>query len=144
MPTNKSVIWPNREGLGKFLGDLELFLMNLIWDWPGDYPVTVKAVCTAASEQRPLAYTSVLSTMTNLVKKGLLRVEKNQFAHRYWPTSSRSEYQQRMYGGLINQILKDLSSPLISHLVGSLEAEDPGLLDALYAEIQRRREHKDD
>ncbi|MBE0434659.1 MAG: BlaI/MecI/CopY family transcriptional regulator [Methylomicrobium sp.] len=144
MPTNKSVIWPNREGLGKFLGDLELFLMNLIWDWPGDYPVTVKAVCAAATEQRPLAYTSVLSTMTNLVKKGLLRVEKNQFAHRYWPSSTRSEFENRMYSRLMGQLLKDLSSPHISHLVGSLETEDPELLDALYAEIQRRREHKDE
>lgn len=144
MSSQKSVIWPNREGLGKFLGDLELFLMTLIWNWPKPYPVTVKDVCEAASAQRPLAYTSVLSTMTNLAKKGLLRVEKEQFAHRYWPTSSQIEYEQRMYGYLMGQLLKDFSSPLISHLVGSLEAEEPELLDALYAEIQRRREHKDE
>ena len=143
MSSQKSVVWPNREGLGKFLGDLELFLITIIWSWPEPYPVTVKAVYAAASEQRSLAYTSVLSTMTNLVKKGLLRVEKEQFAHRYWPTSTRAEFEQRMYGRLMGQLMKDLSSPLISHLVGSLEAEDPELLDALYEEIQRRR-HKDD
>ncbi|MGH8477335.1 MAG: BlaI/MecI/CopY family transcriptional regulator [Methylococcales bacterium] len=85
-------------------------------------------------------YTSVLSTMTNLVKKNLLRVEKKQFAHRYWPTSSRTEFKQRMYGALMGQLLKDLSSPLIRHLVGSIEAEDPELLDVLYEEIQRRRQ----
>jgi len=143
MSSQKSVVWPNREGLGKFLGDLELFLMTIIWNWPEPYPVTVKEVCEAACDQRPLAYTSVLSTMTNLVKKGLLRVEKEQFAHRYWPTSSRTEFENRMYGRLMGQLLKDLSSPLIRHLVGSLEAEDPELLDALYEEIQRRR-HKND
>lgn len=143
MSSQKSVVWPNREGLGKFLGDLELFLMTIIWSWPAPYPVTVKAVYEAAGDQRPLAYTSVLSTMTNLVKKGLLRVEKEQFAHRYWPTASRSEFENRMYGRLMGQLLKDLSSPLIRHLVGSLEAEDPELLDALYEEIQRRR-HKND
>ncbi len=144
MSSQKSVVWPNREGLGKFLGDLELFLMTLIWNWSGSYPVTVKEVCKVAAEQRPLAYTSVLSTMTNLVKKDLLRVEKNQFAHRYNPTSTQAEFEQRMYSRLMGQLLKDLSSPHISHLVGSLEAEDPELLDALYAEIQRRREHKDE
>lgn len=144
MSSQKSVIWPNREGLGKFLGDLELFLMAIIWDWPGSYPVTVKEVCEVASQQRPLAYTSVLSTMTNLVKKDLLRVEKSQFAHRYQPTSTQAEFEQRMVGGLMGQLLKDCSSPLISHLVGSLEAEDPELLDALYAEIQRRREPKNE
>jgi predicted transcriptional regulator len=143
MSSQKSVVWPNREGLGKFLGDLELFLITIIWSWPEPYPVTVKAVYETASEQRSLAYTSVLSTMTNLVKKGLLRVEKEQFAHRYWPTSTRAEFEQRMYGRLMGQLMRDLSSPLISHLVGSLEAEDPELLDALYEEIQRRR-HKDD
>jgi predicted transcriptional regulator len=139
MSSQKSVVWPNRDGLGKFLGDLELFLMTIIWSWPKPYPVTVKEVFEAAGEGRRLAYTSVLSTMTNLVKKGLLRVEKEQFAHRYWPTSSRTEYEQRMYSRLMAQLLKDLSSPLISHLVGSLEKEDPVLLDALYEEIQRRR-----
>ena len=143
MSSQKSVVWPNREGLGKFLGDLELFLMTIIWNWPMPYPVTVKDVCAAACDQRSLAYTSVLSTMTHLVKKGLLRVEKEQFAHRYWPTSSRSEFEHRMYGRLMGQLMKDLSSPLIRHLVGSLEAEDPALLDALYEEIQRRR-HKND
>lgn len=85
-------------------------------------------------------YTSVLSTMTNLVKKGALRVEKDQFAHRYWPTSTQAEFEQRMYSCLMGQLLKDLSSPLIQHLVGTLEAEDPELLDALYQEIQRRRQ----
>jgi len=100
-------------------------------------------VYEAAGKQRPLAYTSALSTMTNLVKKGLLQVEKEQFAHRYWPTSSRTEFERQMYGRLMGQLLKDFSSPLISHLVGSLEAEDPELLDALYEEIQRRR-HKND
>ncbi|PKM13042.1 MAG: hypothetical protein CVV13_02840 [Gammaproteobacteria bacterium HGW-Gammaproteobacteria-3] len=143
MPSIKSVIWPNREGLGKFLGDLELFLMDLIWNWPGAYPVTVKDICAVAAQQRTLAYTSVLSTMSNLVKKNLLRVEKTQFAHRYWPTSTRAEFEQRMYGGLMNQILKDLSSPQISHLVGSLEEQDSQLLDALYQEIQRRRRQYD-
>ena len=144
MSSQKSVVWPNREGLGKFLGDLELFLMTIIWSWPKPYPLTVKVVCEAASEQRSIAYTSVLSTMTNLVKKGLLRVEKNQFAHRYWPTSNRAEFEQRMYGRLMGQLMKDLSSPLIRHLVGSLETEDPALLDTLYEEIQRHRDNKDE
>ena len=54
---------------------LELFLMEIIWEWPGEHPVTVKEVHEAALARRPLAYTSVLSTMTNLVKKGALRVE---------------------------------------------------------------------
>jgi len=50
--------------------------MAIIWNWAKPYPVTVKEVYEVAGEHRSLAYTSVLSTMTNLVKKGLLRVEK--------------------------------------------------------------------
>lgn len=144
MTPQKSVIWPNRKGLGKFLGDLELFLMTLIWSWPEPYPVTIKAVCQAACKQRSLAYTSVLSTMTNLVKKDLLRVEKDQFAHRYWPTATQAEFEIKTVSNLMGQLLKDFSSPLIPHLVGSLETEDTALLDALYEEIQRRRQYKDE
>jgi len=139
MSSQGSVIWPNREGLGKFLGDLELFLMDIIWDWPGEYPLTVKAVHEAASSNRSLAYTSVLSTMTNLVRKGALRVEKKHFAHRYWPTCSRAEFELQVFSRLMGRLMQDVSSPVLRHLVGTLEAEDPRLLDALYEEIQRRR-----
>lgn len=139
MSSQESVIWPNREGLGKFLGDLELFLMDIIWGWPGEYPVTVKAVHEAALSSRSLAYTSVLSTMTNLVRKGALRVEKKHFAHRYWPTRSRAEFEQQVFSRFMRCLMKDASSPVLRHLVGTLEAEDPRLLEVLHREIQRRR-----
>ncbi len=139
MAVQLSMIWPNREGLGKFLGDLELFLMGIIWDWPGDYPLTVKEVHEAALSKRLLAYTSVLSTMTNLVRKGALRVEKRHFAHRYWPACSRAEFEHQVFSRLMGRLMKDASSPVLRHLVGTLEAEDPRLLEALYQEIQRRR-----
>jgi hypothetical protein len=42
MPLKEWIIWPDRQGLRKFLGELELFLMEIIWEWPGEYPVTVK------------------------------------------------------------------------------------------------------
>lgn len=134
-----SVIWPHREGLGKVLGDLELFVMDLVWDWRGAYPLTVKDVHQAALEQRQLAYTSVLSTMANLVKKEALRVSKEHFAHRYWPTCTRAEFEQRMLSGLMQSLLREFTAPAIQHFVGSLETVDPALLDALDAEIQRRR-----
>lgn len=138
-PEKDSVIWPNRTGLGKVLGDLELSVMERIWDWPGSYPVTVKEVHEALTAERPLAYTSVLSTMGNLVKKSCLRVEKSTFAHRYWPLGTRAQYEEQVLGHVIGRFVKDFSAPAIQHLVGSLEAEDPALLDALYAELQRRR-----
>ena len=138
-PQKDSVIWPNREGLGKVLGDLELYLMEFIWAWPGEFPLTVKDVHEAVSDQRPLAYTSVLSTMGNLVKKGCLRVEKRTFAHRYWPACTRREYEEQVLGRVIGSFVKDFKQPALQHLVGTLEAEDPALLDALLEELQRRR-----
>lgn len=133
-----AVIWPNRDGLGKVLGDLELLVMDVIWKWDGAYPVTVKDVHAAIQSRRPLAYTSVLSTMGNLVKKGALQVEKKHFAHRYWPTSSRPEFEQKAFGRLIGTLVTDVSTPVIQHFVASLE-NDPETLDALYELIQQKR-----
>lgn len=138
-PVHDSVIWPHREGLGKVLGDLELFVMDLVWEWSAAYPVTVKEVHQAALAHRNLAYTSVLSTMSNLVKKEALRVEKEHFAHRFWPTCSREEFEQRMLSRVMESLVKDFTAPALQHFVGSLETVDPQLLDALDAEIQRRR-----
>ncbi len=52
-------------------GDLEAVVMD--WVWYHQEPVTVRDVFEDLSEQRPIAYTTVLSTMDNLYRKRWLK-----------------------------------------------------------------------
>ena len=71
------------------LGDLEATVMERVWD--REDGVTVRQVFEELADERQIAYTTVLSTMDNLHRKGWVRREREGKAHRYWPTMTREE-----------------------------------------------------
>jgi predicted transcriptional regulator len=58
----------------------------------GDRAVLVREVVEDLRGERPLAYTTVMTVMENLHRKGWLRRERDGRAWRYEPTGSRSGY----------------------------------------------------
>src|SRR5437879_12124318 len=72
------------------LGDLEAVIMDRLWRW--GRPVLVREVVEDLRPSRPLAYTTVMTVMENLHRKGWLRRERDGRAWRYEPTRSRSSY----------------------------------------------------
>lgn len=75
-------------------GELEAVVMDRVWDREGT--TTVREVFEDLRRQRQIAYTTVMSTMDNLHRKGWLSRERNGKAFRYWPTFSRAEYSARL------------------------------------------------
>jgi predicted transcriptional regulator len=71
-------------------GELESKVMDVLWS--SREPSTVRDVLEELRGSRQIAYTTVLSVMDNLYRKGWLQRERASRAHRYWPTSSREEY----------------------------------------------------
>lgn len=53
---------------------------------------TVRQVLTELLEQRQIAYTTVMTVLDNLHKKGWLRRDSVGKAHRYTPVMTREEY----------------------------------------------------
>ena len=70
-------------------GDLEATVMEHVWRH--DDGVTVRAIFEEMSEERQIAYTTVLSTLDNLHRKGWVRRQREGKAYRYWPTVTREE-----------------------------------------------------
>ena len=58
----------------------------------GAGPALVREMVEALYDNRPLAYTTVMTVMENLRRKGWLRRERDGRAWRYEPTGSRSGY----------------------------------------------------
>lgn len=70
-------------------GDLEATVMERVWERVDG--VTVREVFEDLAGVRQIAYTTVLSTMDNLHRKGWVRREREGKAYRYWPTMTREE-----------------------------------------------------
>ena len=109
-------------------GDLEGPIMDRIWD--RDAPVTVRDVFDELSAERTIAYTTVMSTMDNLHRKGWLERVKEGKAYRYAATASREEYSAR----LMREALADggaNTEAVLSHFVAAMDGEDSELLRAV-------------
>ena len=76
---------PEKRGFG----DLEAVVME--WVWSTDDPVTVRDVFADLATRREIAYTTVMSTMDNLHRKGWLNRRLEGKAYSYWPSMTREQ-----------------------------------------------------
>jgi predicted transcriptional regulator len=87
------------------------------------------------------AYTTVMTTLDRLYKKGLLDRAAEGRAFRYTPRLSSEELQRGAALDGIRQLLEsgDTSALPLSYLVEALSAHDAQLLDELQVLIERKR-----
>src|SRR5260370_16910277 len=71
-------------------GELEAVIMDRLWDQ--GRAMLVREMVEDLRDDRALAYTTVMTVMENLHRKGWLRRERDGRAWRYEPTGSRSSY----------------------------------------------------
>ncbi len=84
----------NQEGLRKFMGDLEVEIMELVWK-KANPTVTVRDIYDLLRQRRPIAYTTVMTTMVRLAEKGILKIiDKSGLANCYVPEQSRDQFLQ--------------------------------------------------
>jgi predicted transcriptional regulator len=104
--------------------------------WTRDEPATVREVLTDLRQHREIAYTTVLTVMENLHKKGVLRREPAGRANRYAPVKSREQYVAQMMG----QALEDSGdrAAALMHFVGRMTLEDAAALRSALSAYERK------
>ena len=127
---------PNKKGLRKILGDLEAEIMEVVWR-KGE--ITVRSVYDVLKAQREIAYTTVMTVMSRLAEKGLLKKVKHGAAFVYCATATREEFTQSTLRKLMNELLADFASPAISQFVASVEEVDPEKMEELARRIEEKR-----
>jgi predicted transcriptional regulator len=75
-------------------GELEMAIMDVMW--AAESPCVVREVRERLRYGRPVAYTTVMTVMDILYRKGVLRREKDGRAWRYWPAEAREEHDARL------------------------------------------------
>ncbi|MGI8868388.1 MAG: BlaI/MecI/CopY family transcriptional regulator [Mycobacteriales bacterium] len=75
-------------------GDLESQIMDRLWSW--QHPATVREVLEDLRSEREIAYTTVMTVMDNLHRKGWLHRDRDGRAYRYRPVASRDNYSAEL------------------------------------------------
>ncbi|MBX7150967.1 BlaI/MecI/CopY family transcriptional regulator [bacterium] len=113
---------PRQTGLRKIFGDLEADIMEVLWN---SGRLTVRDVFEKLKLKRRIAYTTVMTVMTRLAQKGVLKKIKDGNAFIYEPILTREIFTQTTSQTILKGLLSDFSLPLLSQFVDSLEKEDP-------------------
>jgi predicted transcriptional regulator len=104
-------------------GDLEAVIMERLW--AADDALTVRQVHTDLQEERSLAYTTVMTVMDKLHRKGWLLREPVGRAYQYRPAISRERYTADLMGEALSAS-SDRSATFVAFLeqLGPAEAAD--------------------
>jgi BlaI family transcriptional regulator, penicillinase repressor len=123
------------------LGPLEERLLETLWQRSN---ATVREL--VQDRHQDLAYTTVMTTLDRLFKKGLLAREAEGRAFRYTPCVTREELHREVAGAALRQMLdaSPASTLPLSYLVEILTERDAQLLDELRQLVEnKRRELRD-
>lgn len=116
------------------MGELEAIVMDVLWDASG--ALTPGQVHEVLSAERPLAYTTVMTILARLWRKGRLGREQHGRAYAYHPLQSREAYAASRMDELLSAT-KD--RPLaLSYFVGNLKPPDLARLRRLLGGSERR------
>ena len=119
------------------LGRLEFDLMQILWS-RGE-----SSVRDVVQElDRPLAYTTVMTTLDRLYKKGLLTRHMQERAFVYSARLSHQEWERRRAEGIMSSFLSGSAASrdlMLSSFLDAVGQHDAVLLDELEKKIRRKR-----
>lgn len=123
------------------LGPLEREVMETVWQrYGGGEETSVRDVHLAFGER--LAYTTLMTTLDRLHKKGLLERRKEGRAFFYSPRLSPQEFEHSIARDVIDTLLgrnREGVEPVLACIVDAVGARDRLLLDELDRLIEEKR-----
>jgi predicted transcriptional regulator len=117
-------------------GELEAVIMERLWEW--GRPTLVREMVDDLRDDRPLAYTTVMTVMENLYHKGWLRRCRDGRAWRYEPTGSRSAYTATLMSSVLAASADRRTA--LAHFVLQMSPYDTALLEQALDHARRSPE----
>jgi predicted transcriptional regulator len=127
----------SQQMLENTLGSLEREVMAVVWNHD---EISVRDACARLGSS--VAYTTVMTTMDRLFKKGLLARRKAGRAFLYSAAATREEIEGAVAAEIVQGLLqRDGSGPLpiLSSLVDAVSDRDRALLDDLERLVREKR-----
>ena len=122
------------------LGRLERDVMEVMWRGS---EMPVRDVQTALT--RSIAYTTVMTTLDRLFKKGLVSRRREGRAFLYSAAQTREQMAATLTGGVLRGLFADApgeARPFLSNLVDAVSDGDAQLLDELERLVREKRDER--
>ncbi|HHY35826.1 MAG TPA: BlaI/MecI/CopY family transcriptional regulator [Firmicutes bacterium] len=103
---------------------------------------TVREVYERLRSDRNLAYTTVMTVMSRLATKGLLKRELVDGSYYYEPAMSQEEFKKTVVSEVLDGLLDSFSEQTIAHLVSEISKRDDAKLEQLEKVIAELRKGK--
>ena len=124
---------PAEGGLVKVLGPLETDIMQLVWR---EKSTTVKKVHRALQNERDIAYTTVMTTMTRLAEKGVLTRRRDGLAYVYTPAVTKRDFEAMMVRRVLDGLMDDYEEETITYLLDYLSEHNPKRVEQLQKRLR--------
>ena len=92
----------------------QLEIMKVVWRL-GE--ATVRDVYEALREQRPIAYTTIMTTMKTMQARGHLKKRAEGRAFVYQAVEPQNRALRKIVGDFIDRVFNGSAEPLLAHLV---------------------------
>ena len=125
--------------LSSVFGPLEIRVLEALWSRGGD-----GSVRDLLDGFPGVAYTTLMTTLDRLYKKGTLNRTRSGRGFRYAPVASREELEASLATQTLDALVASLSSPaalrpLVTSFVDAVSVRDELALDQLEAAVRARR-----
>jgi BlaI family transcriptional regulator, penicillinase repressor len=119
----------------------ELEILSTLWERS---PLTVREVREVLNQQRPRAYTSVMSLLNVMTEKGLLVRKPSGRAFVYLPKAGRTKTMRCMLRDLLGRAFEGSASLLVAHLLeeASPDTEELATIRRTLAEYEKQQENR--
>ncbi len=122
------------------LGELELCVMEYIWENPG---LDAKQIMNNLMPQHPSKLSTIQSTLERLARKKFLTRKKRGHAFLYFPQMSRGELLGSLMRDVISLLHDGRTDTILSSFVNVADTIDETALDELEALINQKRREKE-
>lgn len=116
-------------------GDLEAVVMDRVWSAADT--ISVREVYEHLLHDRDIAYTTVMSTMDNLHRKGWLERQRNGKAYMYWARLTREQYSAELMKDALGGAQSDL---VLAHFVEQISEDDSAALRKLLRRLASKKD----
>jgi predicted transcriptional regulator len=128
--------------LESFFGSLELRVLDALWSAP-----EAQSVRDLQAGFHGVAYTTLMTTLDRLHRKGFLDREKSGRAFLYRPRYSRDVLRSHLAGEMLQSMFGERATelgPILSFFIESVSREDREALDALERLVEERRRAREE
>jgi predicted transcriptional regulator len=105
-------------------GELEASVMDLLWD--AERPLLVREVVDLLHPRRPLAYTTIMTVLDNLHRKGVLSRARDGRAWVYEPVLTRQAYTAQLMREAL--AVSEDRAGVLARFVEEIDPEDAAAL----------------